>query len=58
MTGLGLLADWAYLHIDVATRFMLIGDWGFALWWLAMAYVYVWWLVTAGWRSAKAVLAA
>ncbi|MGR6922598.1 hypothetical protein ACU635_50805 [[Actinomadura] parvosata] len=57
MTVLGLIADWAYLHLYVASLFMGIGEWGFGLVWAAMGGVYVWWLTTSGWRRAKAVLA-
>lgn len=56
MTCLGLVADWAYLHLYVATLFMGIGEWGFGLWWLAMGSIYVWWLATAGRRRAKSAL--
>lgn len=57
MTVLGLIADWAYLHLCVAALFMGIGEWGFGFWWMAMGSAYVWWLTTAGWRRAKAVIA-
>lgn len=58
MTGLGMLADLAYLCIDVATRFVLIGEWGPAVAYFATGCWTVTVLTTAGWRRVKTVLAA
>lgn len=56
LSCLGVMADIAYLQLEVAVRFLLIEEWALGAAYGLMGSGALAWLVTAGWRRAQAAI--